>query len=202
MTNIRETRKKHHITSFIRLPAISVTYMGVSKNNGIPKSSNLIGFFIIFTIHFGGFPPIFRNIQYITKILNIAKTYAAFMRTHWINSQVFQGSQQIIFPIFVAPGLFNQMFSVVLGWVGLVTCLWQVKLNHLVLYNHMLFTHFLAGVDWKFMESHKPLAKHTLPIFFVAPENRPSPKWTLYFLNHQFSGVFAVGFGESILGFA
>ncbi len=32
--------------------------MGVSKNNGTPKSSILIGFSIIFTIHFGG-PPIF-----------------------------------------------------------------------------------------------------------------------------------------------
>ena len=29
--------------------------MGVSKNNGTPKSSILIGFAIIFTIHFGGF---------------------------------------------------------------------------------------------------------------------------------------------------
>ena len=35
--------------------------MGVSKNNGTPKSSILIGLSIIFTIHFGGFPPIFGN---------------------------------------------------------------------------------------------------------------------------------------------
>ena len=35
--------------------------MGVSKNNGTPKSSILIGFSLIFTIHFGGFPPIFGN---------------------------------------------------------------------------------------------------------------------------------------------
>ena len=35
--------------------------MGVSKNSGTPKSSILIGFPIIFTIHFGGFPPIFGN---------------------------------------------------------------------------------------------------------------------------------------------
>ncbi len=33
--------------------------MGVSKNRGTPKSSSLIGFSIIFTIHFGVFPPIF-----------------------------------------------------------------------------------------------------------------------------------------------
>ncbi len=32
--------------------------LGVSKNNGTPKSSILIGFFIIFTIHFEG-PPLF-----------------------------------------------------------------------------------------------------------------------------------------------
>ena len=35
--------------------------MDVSKNNGTPKSSILIGFSIIFTIHFGGFPPIFGS---------------------------------------------------------------------------------------------------------------------------------------------
>ena len=35
--------------------------MDVSENNGIPKSSILIGFSIIFTIHLGGFPPIFGS---------------------------------------------------------------------------------------------------------------------------------------------
>ena len=35
-------------------------YVGLSKNNGTPKSSILIGFSIIFTIHFGG-PPLFGN---------------------------------------------------------------------------------------------------------------------------------------------
>ena len=34
--------------------------MDVSKNNGTPKSSILIGFSIIFTIHFGG-PPLFSE---------------------------------------------------------------------------------------------------------------------------------------------
>ena len=34
--------------------------MGVSKNSGTPKSSILIGFSIIFTIHFG-VPPIFGH---------------------------------------------------------------------------------------------------------------------------------------------
>ncbi len=34
-------------------------HMGVSKKRGTPKSSILIGFSIIFTIHFGGFTPIF-----------------------------------------------------------------------------------------------------------------------------------------------
>ena len=34
-------------------------HVGVSKNNATPKSSILIGFSIVFTIHFGGFPPIF-----------------------------------------------------------------------------------------------------------------------------------------------
>ena len=38
-------------------------YMGVSKNNGTPKSSILIRFSNIYTIHFGGVPSIFGNIQ-------------------------------------------------------------------------------------------------------------------------------------------
>ena len=45
------------------------THMGVSKNSGTPKSSILIGFSIIFTIHFGGFPPIFGN-THILKLTN------------------------------------------------------------------------------------------------------------------------------------
>ena len=40
----------------------SQQHLGVSKNRGkTPKSSILIGFSIIFTIHFGGFPPIFGS---------------------------------------------------------------------------------------------------------------------------------------------
>ena len=35
------------------------SYMGVSKNRGTPKSSILIGFSMIFTIHFGGKIPLF-----------------------------------------------------------------------------------------------------------------------------------------------
>ena len=38
-----------------------ITHLDVSENSGTPKSSILIGFSIIFTIHFGGFPPIFGN---------------------------------------------------------------------------------------------------------------------------------------------
>ena len=36
--------------------------MGVSKDNGTPKSSIFIGFSLIFTIHFGCVLPIFGNI--------------------------------------------------------------------------------------------------------------------------------------------
>ena len=35
--------------------------MDVSENSGTPKSSILIGFSIIFTIHFGGFPHFWFN---------------------------------------------------------------------------------------------------------------------------------------------
>ena len=46
------------------------TYMGVSKNNGTPKypkSSILIGFSIIFTIHFGGVSPYFWVDTHMTQ---------------------------------------------------------------------------------------------------------------------------------------
>ena len=46
---------------FFQIKALG-TDMDVSKNNGTPKSSILIGFSIIFTIHFGG-TPIFGNIH-------------------------------------------------------------------------------------------------------------------------------------------
>ena len=46
--------------------------MGVSKNNGIPKSSIFIGFSIIFTIHFVFFPPFFGNTPYFCCIFNPA----------------------------------------------------------------------------------------------------------------------------------
>ena len=54
----------HHaetISPCVLHPNIDITshlckYMGVSKNSGTPKSSILIGFSIIFTIHFGIFP--------------------------------------------------------------------------------------------------------------------------------------------------
>ena len=41
-------------------------YMDVSENSGTPKSSILIGFSIIFTIHFGG-PPLFLETPVICK---------------------------------------------------------------------------------------------------------------------------------------
>ncbi len=51
--------------------------MGVSKKNGTPKSSILIGCSIIFTIHFGGFPPIFRN-THIWKMKALNPQYMGY----------------------------------------------------------------------------------------------------------------------------
>ena len=54
----RSEPSNHHVSgSMLRLGGV-----GVSKNRGgTPKSSILIGFFIIFTIHFGGFTTIFGS---------------------------------------------------------------------------------------------------------------------------------------------
>ena len=47
--------------------------MGASKNNGTPKSSILIGFSIIFTIHFGGKIPLFLvQHPYVSKSFYIS----------------------------------------------------------------------------------------------------------------------------------
>ena len=51
--------------------------MGVSKNNGTPKSSILIGFSMKWTVHFGGFTtPIFGNTH-----ISIFKKIQAFRIT-------------------------------------------------------------------------------------------------------------------------
>ncbi len=50
------------ITSGLRLGQFLGIYMGVSQKNGYPQIIHLfIGFSIIFTIHFGAFPPFFGN---------------------------------------------------------------------------------------------------------------------------------------------
>ena len=46
-------------------PVLWISDMGVSKNNATPKSSILIGFSIIFTIHFWGKPPYFWKHPYV-----------------------------------------------------------------------------------------------------------------------------------------
>ena len=55
--------------------------MGASKNNGTPKSSILIGFSIIFTIHFGGNTiPIFGTSIYPYSKVN---DYPGFIGKQW-----------------------------------------------------------------------------------------------------------------------
>ena len=63
-----ERHPKAHVTSRDKRNGFEVSpnyvqqsqqHLGVSKNNGTPKSSILIGFSIIFTIHFGGKIPLF-----------------------------------------------------------------------------------------------------------------------------------------------
>ena len=51
--------------------------MGVSKNNGTPKSSILVGFSIIFTIHFGGKIPLFL-VQHPYGLLWNQKSFGIF----------------------------------------------------------------------------------------------------------------------------
>ena len=58
--NIELIKQQHSLKGFVYNHGCWVErYMGVSKNYGTPKSSILIGFSIIFTIHFGGTPPLF-----------------------------------------------------------------------------------------------------------------------------------------------
>ena len=46
--------------------------LGVSKNHGTPKSSILIGFSIIFTIHFGGQISLFLETQELRRHREVA----------------------------------------------------------------------------------------------------------------------------------
>ena len=52
----RPLKNTHHLSG-----KKQQTYVDVSENSGTPKSSILIGFSMIFTIHSGVFPPIFGN---------------------------------------------------------------------------------------------------------------------------------------------
>ena len=51
--------------------------MGVSKNRGTPKSSILIGFSIIFTIHFG--VPVFLETPIYLEMLNVQDSYLVIL---------------------------------------------------------------------------------------------------------------------------
>ena len=67
------------------------TYMAVSENNGFsPQIIHLlIGFSMIFTIHFGGFPPIFgnTNIYYLeTEPPSSSENFPPFLSYRSINS--------------------------------------------------------------------------------------------------------------------
>ena len=77
----------NHITR--KCPSLELQYipyyhMGVSKNwGGPPKSSILIGFSVIFTIHFGVFTPNFGN----THIYHIPS-----QRYFWVDDDWFSGA--------------------------------------------------------------------------------------------------------------
>ena len=67
-TNIfSENRRPLEFRRFLLETIIFRCKLGVSKNRGTPKSSILIGFSLIFTIHFGGFPSIFGNTQLLVS---------------------------------------------------------------------------------------------------------------------------------------
>ena len=66
--------------------------MGVSKNRGgPPKSSILIGFSIIFTIHFGEFPPIFGNTQMSNKVGGVEHQHQPSNSFRILSNHTFQG---------------------------------------------------------------------------------------------------------------
>ena len=63
----KKNRRISKITKQVLQPwnvLLTKNYMDVSQNNGTPKSSILIGFSIIFTIHFGGKTPYFWKYPY------------------------------------------------------------------------------------------------------------------------------------------
>ena len=79
---------KHEINYLDKLPRTTlniqipcVEHMSVSKKYVFfyPKSSILIGFSLIFTIHFGGFPAIFGNTHIFPH---------RFDSTFWLNSKL------------------------------------------------------------------------------------------------------------------
>ena len=57
-------------------------HLGVSENRGTPKSSIFIGISIIFTIHFGGFIPIFGNPPFRMKLSTFDGSSVALARNY------------------------------------------------------------------------------------------------------------------------
>ena len=81
--------------------------MGVSKNNGTPKSSILTGFSIIFTIHFGGKTPYFWIDTHMDiPVLVSFQTKVSIFKSPRVTSQYSSWWFQPIWEILVKMGIF------------------------------------------------------------------------------------------------
>ena len=95
----------------------SAIYMGVSKNNGTPKSSILIGFSIIFTIHFGGNTPYFWKHLYKLQItcpaiLGLKGVHALPLFLEWCRTRWFSGLAISCFHIFCGGKIYDRSILV------------------------------------------------------------------------------------------
>ena len=118
--------------------------VGVSKNNGNPKSSILIGFSIIFTIHFGFFPPIFGNIHvdHCDTHFSAAWMRPAFQKTlpsgkvfswNWLEVAGFPRNEwkQTMLGVFGVNGCFFSMMDYPISGIALLfdVCVFSASQN-------------------------------------------------------------------------
>ena len=85
--------------------------MDVSKNSGTPKSSNLIGFSIIFTIRFGGVPPILGNTHIICRAHAAAPSHKNWCKqlNHWLSEKLVLAVPMSIWPEIVRKSLLFEL---------------------------------------------------------------------------------------------
>ena len=153
--------------------------MDVSKNRGTPKSSILIGFSIIFIIHFGGFfPPIFGstsiwNRSYWTPTVQCYHTFDLTSQPRKKTAKTLLWIHCVlrVFPSFVQSYL-SRSYQIVAPWLNTkqIGC-FQKKYIYINIYIYMGVSKNRGTPKWmvKIMETPIKMDNLGVPLFLETP---------------------------------